>query len=122
MQDRPQPDPTADGMRSTEDADASNAGASRTPMFLDRPHLRPGYRLRSESTESIYYLVHGGGTVWLNDSAAEIVKRCTGYTTVSDIVRELQVLFVGASPAEIEAGVRDFLQDACSKGWLTLDE
>lgn len=111
-QDRPQPDPTA----------AADASASRTPMFLDRPHLRPGYRLRSEGTESIYYLVHGGGTVWLNDTAAEIVKRCNGYTTVSEIVRQLQTLFVGASPAEIESGVREFLQDACVKGWLSLDD
>lgn len=113
MQDRPQPDPTAE---------TSDSGASRTPLFLDRPHLRPGYRLRSESTESIYYLVHGGGTVWLNDTATEIIKRCNGFTTVSDIVRELQALFVGASPDEIETGVRDFLRDACDKGWLTLDD
>ena len=119
MQDRPQPDPTADGVRPP---DAADSGGSRPPMFLDRPHLRPGYRLRSESTESIFYLVHGGGTIWLNDTAAEIVKRCNGYTTVSDIVRELQALFVGSSPTEIETGVRDFLHEACGKGWLTLGD
>lgn len=119
MQHRPPPDPTADDLRIP---DAADAVRSRPPMFLDRPHLRPGYRLRSESTESIYYLVHGGGTIWLNDTAAEIIKRCNGYTTVSDIVRELQALFVGTSATEIETGVRDFLHDACDKGWLTLDD
>lgn len=119
MQDRPQPDANANSALS---ADAADAGASRTPMFLDRPHLRPGYRLRNESTESIYYLVHGSGTVWLNDTAAEIVKRCNGFATVGDIVHELQTLFVGASPAEIETSVRDFLHDACLKGWLSLDD
>lgn len=119
MQDRPQPDrsPAPAGPL----ADEAAAGNDATPMFLDRPHLRPGYRLRSESTESVFYLVHGGGTIWLNDSAAEIIKRCNGLSTVGDIVRELQVLFVAASAAEIETSVRDFLRDACLKGWISLD-
>ena len=103
-------------------ADDAGACHGTTPMFLDRPHLRPGYRLRSESTESVFYLVHGSGTIWLNDSAAEIIKRCNGYSTVGDIVRELQALFVAASAVEIETSVRDFLHEACIKGWISLDD
>lgn len=120
MQDRPLPDcPTTPTPAAVE---PGAPGADSKPTFLDRPHLRPGYRLRSESTESVYYLVHGGGTIWLNDTAAEIMKRCNGYSTVGAIVRELQALFVGASPAEIETSVRDFIQDACIKGWISLDD
>jgi len=57
------------------------------------PHLSSRLRLQYESAQTRWVLRDPEGTVQLNDSAAEILRRCDGRHTVADIVSELEALF-----------------------------
>ena len=64
-------------------------------------------------------LLQGPSTcVTLNETAAEILKRCEGPCSVAHIVDDFKALYVGASTAEIERAVREFLDVAYRKGWV----
>ena len=83
----------------------------------DRPELSPMFLLRWEKTQDAHVLLYPEGVIKLNGSAAEILKRCTGETTVADMVGELKTLFVDGE-AEIENGVYRFLETSHAKGWI----
>ena len=83
----------------------------------DRPALNPMFLLRWEKTQDAYVLLYPEGVIKLNASAAEILKRCTGETTVAALVGELKALFVDGG-AEIEHGIYRFLETSHAKGWI----
>lgn len=84
----------------------------------DRPALSPMFLLRWEKTQDAHVLLYPEGVIKLNGSAAEILKRCTGETTVADMVDELKALFVDVGAGEIEIGINKFLETAHAKGWI----
>ena len=51
----------------------------------------------------------------LNDSAAEILRRCDGRHTVADIVSELEALF---DTRGIAPQVHELLTEGTRRGWL----
>jgi pyrroloquinoline quinone biosynthesis protein D len=53
--------------------------------------------------------------VKLNQSAAEILKRCDGRVDVAAIVAQLEVTF---SQADLSSDVLAFIVDARERGWL----
>jgi len=53
--------------------------------------------------------------VQLNDSAAEILRRCDGRHTVADIVSELEALF---DTQGIAPQVRALIAEGTRRGWL----
>ena len=53
--------------------------------------------------------------VQLNDSAAEILRRCDGRHTVADIVNELESLF---DTQGIAPQVHELLAEGTRRGWL----
>ena len=79
------------------------------------PHLSRRLRLHYESVQTRWVLRELGGTVQLNDSAAEILRRCDGRHTVADIVSELEALFdiQGIAPQ-----VRALIAEGTRRGWL----
>lgn len=81
----------------------------------DRPKLDPKYLFRWEKSQDAYMLLYPEGVIKLNPSASEILKRCTGESTVADIVAELKELFVDT--ADIENSVYKFLEVSHGKGW-----
>jgi pyrroloquinoline quinone biosynthesis protein D len=83
----------------------------------ERPALNPLFMFRWEDTQQAYVLLYPEGVVKLNDTAGEILKRCTGELTVAELVRELQRLF-DADPEQIEGSVIRFLEVSYAKGWL----
>lgn len=60
-----------------------NTQASTLP---ERPKLSRRFRLQFEPAQSRWVLLYPEGMVQLNDSAAEILKRCDGLKSLPDIV------------------------------------
>ena len=65
------------------------------------PQLSPRLRLQYESALARWVLLHPDGREQLNDSAAEILRRCDGRRTVADIVNNTKHVKV----VEMEAAV-----------------
>lgn len=77
--------------------------------------IASAYRLQWEAAQQCYVLLFPEGMVTLNVTASEILKRCNGTRTVSDIVEELRHQYLSA---EVEADVLEFLEVARDKGWI----
>jgi pyrroloquinoline quinone biosynthesis protein D len=82
----------------------------------DKPALSRLFRMQWEETQNNYVLLYPEGMVKLNQSAAEILKRCDGQHSVPAIVDELEQEF-GASG--LKDDVDDFLCAASERGWIT---
>jgi pyrroloquinoline quinone biosynthesis protein D len=81
----------------------------------DKPVLSRLFRMQWEETQGNYVLLYPEGMVQLNQSAAEILKRCDGQRSVPAIVDELEQAFNASS---LEADVDEFLRTASARGWL----
>jgi len=60
-------------------------------------------------------LLYPEGMVQLNESAAEILKRCDGERTVAAIVEELETTF---SIQGIGRQVQDLIEEGGRRGWI----
>ncbi len=83
----------------------------------DRPAINPIFLLRWEKTQDAHVLLYPEGVIKLNESAAEILKRCTGDASVAAIIAELKALFA-ADSAQVENGIYRFLETSYAKGWI----
>ena len=81
----------------------------------DKPVLSRLFRMQWEETQGAYVLLYPEGMVKLNQSAAEILKRCDGQRSVPAIVDELQQAF---KAGDLGADVDAFLRIASARGWL----
>jgi pyrroloquinoline quinone biosynthesis protein D len=82
---------------------------------LHTPRLARLFRLQWEPAQDAYVLLYPEGMVKLNGSAAEILKRCDGASSVPEIVAQLEAAFGAANLApDVEA----FMADARQQGWL----
>ena len=79
------------------------------------PHLSRRLRLQYEAAQTRWVLLYPEGMVQLNDSAAEILRRCDGRHTVADIVSELEALF---DTQGIAPQVRALIAEGTRRGWL----
>jgi pyrroloquinoline quinone biosynthesis protein D len=85
-------------------------------MNLDaKPAVAPLYRLQFEPAQQGWVLLYPEGMVKLNVSAAEILRRCDGATSVHELIVGLERDF---APAELRADVCHFLGDAHGRGWI----
>lgn len=84
----------------------------------DKPELRAMFLLRWEKTQDAHVLLYPEGVIKLNNSAAEILKRCNGKTRIADMVEELRALFVDVGAEEMENGIYRFLEASHAKGWI----
>jgi pyrroloquinoline quinone biosynthesis protein D len=81
----------------------------------DKPALSRLFRMQWEETQDNYVLLYPEGMVKLNQSAAEILKRCDGQHTALAIVGELEQAF---SCSGLRDDVDDFLRAASERGWI----
>ncbi|CAN7405327.1 pyrroloquinoline quinone biosynthesis peptide chaperone PqqD [Trinickia sp. LjRoot230] len=86
-----------------------------TPPASGRPHIKPLFRLQWEPAQNAYVLLYPEGMVKLNQSAAEILKRCDGTREVDALIAELETEF---SATGIADEVHAFIAEARSRGWL----
>ncbi len=82
-----------------------------------RPAVAHGFRLQWEPAQSAHVLLYPEGMVKLNTSAGEILRRCDGARTVTEIVADLEQAF---GRAGLAADVAAFMSMAIEKGWVEL--
>lgn len=83
--------------------------------LTDTPKLSRLFRMQWEEAQNAYVLLYPEGMVKLNQSAAEILKRCDGNSDVAAIVVQLETTF---AQTELLGQVQSFLDDASERGWL----
>lgn len=89
--------------------------ATRPTPLPARPQLRTLFRMQWEPAQQAYVLLYPEGMVKLNQSAAEILKRCDGTREIDAIVADLEAAFnAGGLARDVEA----FLAEASRRGWL----
>lgn len=79
------------------------------------PKLSRRFRLQYEEAQSRWVLLYPEGMVQLNDSAAEILRRCDGQRSLDAIVAELEQAFQaqGLGPQ-----VQSLLEEGQRRGWI----
>ena len=82
-----------------------------------RPAIERGFRLQWEAAQNAHVLLYPEGMIKLNGSAGEILKRCDGATTISDITADLERAFAAANLFE---DVLRFVSMAVEKKWLQI--
>ncbi|MFO7189999.1 MAG: pyrroloquinoline quinone biosynthesis peptide chaperone PqqD [Pseudomonadota bacterium] len=83
-----------------------------------RPTVARGFRLQWEPAQQAHVLLYPEGMVKLNDSAGQILSRCDGRRTVTEIVADLEHTYRTSGLAD---DVRTFIAFALEKQWLELD-
>jgi pyrroloquinoline quinone biosynthesis protein D len=82
-----------------------------------KPTISKGYRLQFEPAQNTHVLLYPEGMVKLNGSAGEILKRCDGARTLSEIVADLESAF---NTTNLTNDVNSFVSWALEKQWLEL--
>jgi pyrroloquinoline quinone biosynthesis protein D len=85
---------------------------SDTPV---RPRVARLFRLQWEEVQQAHVLLYPEGMVKLNQSAAEILKRCDGTRDVEAIVSDLERAF---ETTGLRDDVLGFLDIARGQGWV----
>lgn len=88
---------------------------SDSNVLPDQPKLSRRFRLQYEEAQKRWVLLYPEGMVQLNDSAAEILKRCDGERSLAAIVDELEVAF-GAQG--LLPQVTALLEEGQRRGWI----
>ena len=70
-----------------------------------------------EAAQNAYVLLFPEGMIKLNGSAGEIMKRCTGESTVDEITADLERTF---ETAGLSGDVIAFVEMARGKQWLSV--
>jgi pyrroloquinoline quinone biosynthesis protein D len=83
--------------------------------ITDFPKLSKLFRLQWEPAQDAYVLLYPEGMVKLNQSAAEILKRCDGSNAIAAIVADLERTF---EVGDLDDEVQSFLKEAYERGWL----
>ena len=86
-----------------------------TPTLPERPKLSRRFRLQFEPAQSRWVLLYPEGMVQLNDSAAEILKRCDGERSLGAIVEELENAF---NAQDLKPQVVSLLEEGQRRGWI----
>ena len=84
-------------------------------MTPARPRINRLFRFQWEPAQQAHVLLYPEGMVKLNQSAGEILKRCDGIRSVTEIVADLEAAFNASGlAAEVDA----FLLMAEAQNWI----
>jgi pyrroloquinoline quinone biosynthesis protein D len=83
----------------------------------DIPVIPPRFRLQWEPAQNAHVLLYPEGMVKLSESAAQILKRIDGNSSVSAIIEDLERSFPGA---DLKSDVLEFLAVAHERGWIMI--
>jgi pyrroloquinoline quinone biosynthesis protein D len=84
-----------------------------------KPHLPRGMHLKHDATRGEWLLMAPERVLKLNGVAVEILKRCDGKATLSEIVDQLAAAFT-ADRERIDTDVRALLADLVTKRMVDL--
>lgn len=93
-----------------------NDGASS--KLPDYPRLAPGVRLHFDRIRDAWVLLAPERVLETEGPASEILRRCDGSRTVSQLIDELATVY-NADRAEIAADVTEMLAELVGKRMLT---
>ena len=79
------------------------------------PKLARLFRMQFEEAQQAYVLLYPEGMVKLNQSAAEILKRCDGQRDAKAIAADIEQTF---NMTGLENDVIGFLKLAAERGWI----
>jgi pyrroloquinoline quinone biosynthesis protein D len=82
-----------------------------------KPAIGRGLRLQWEPAQNAHVLLYPEGMIKLNGSAGEIMKRCDGVRTLSEITEDLERSFATTGLGE---DVTAFVTMALQKKWLEI--
>jgi pyrroloquinoline quinone biosynthesis protein D len=88
---------------------------SESTGLPDRPKLSRRFRLQFEEAQKRWVLLYPEGMVQLNDSSAEILKRCDGERSLANIVEELETAF---KVHDLAPQVTSLLEEGQRRGWI----
>ena len=83
------------------------------------PSVTSGYRLQFEQAQDTWVLLYPEGMVKLNQSAAEILKRCDGKRSVTQVITQLEQDF---EQNGLENDVLGFLAVAREQKWIKITD
>ena len=90
-------------------------GAPALQALPPFPKLSRGYRMQYEQVQSAWVLLYPEGMVKLNDSSAEILRRCNGERSIEAMIADLEILF---NTKGIAPQVRELLHEGMRRGWI----
>jgi pyrroloquinoline quinone biosynthesis protein D len=79
------------------------------------PRLNKLFRLQWEPAQQAYVLLYPEGMVKLNNSAAQILKRCDGEHTIEQIIAELEQAF---EETNLKDPIEGMLRAAYDNDWI----
>ena len=79
------------------------------------PRVSKRFRLQWEEAQQAWVLLYPEGMVKLNQSAGEILRRCDGARSVTEVVADLEQAFATTG---LEADVLAFLELARKQQWV----
>ncbi|MCP4636784.1 MAG: pyrroloquinoline quinone biosynthesis peptide chaperone PqqD [Methyloversatilis sp.] len=79
------------------------------------PKIGRHFRIQWEEAQKAYVLLYPEGMVKLNQSAGEILKRCTGEANVGDITADLERTF---NAQGLQQDVINFVELALQQKWV----
>jgi pyrroloquinoline quinone biosynthesis protein D len=82
-----------------------------------KPAISRGFRLQWEAAQNSHVLLYPEGMIKLNGSAGEIMKRCDGDSTITNITADLERAF---SRSGLSEDVLSFVRMAVEKKWLQI--
>lgn len=88
--------------------------------FQDYYIINPIFIFRWEESQNAHVLLYPEGVVKLNETAAAILKYCTGKNTVAGMIDQLSDQFDDADHDQITQSVLNFLEVSNDKGWIKL--
>jgi pyrroloquinoline quinone biosynthesis protein D len=79
------------------------------------PKIGRHFRIQWEEAQKAYVLLYPEGMVKLNQSAGEILKRCSGEANVADITADLEKTF---NAQGLQQDVINFVELALQQKWV----
>jgi pyrroloquinoline quinone biosynthesis protein D len=79
------------------------------------PKIGRHFRIQWEEAQKAYVLLYPEGMVKLNQSAGEILKRCSGEASVADITADLERTF---NAQGLQQDVINFVELALQQKWV----
>ena len=85
-----------------------------TPL-PERPRLNKMFSLQWEPAQDAHVLLYPEGMVKLNQSAAEILKRCDGERTIAQLIADIEQAF---GEKDLRDPVMGMLRMAFEQDWI----
>lgn len=81
------------------------------------PAITKHFQLQFEQAQDSWVLAYPEGMIKLNSSAAEILQRCNGETSIGQMITDIETSF---SETGLQADILSFFELASNNNWVTL--